>query len=161
MTGNGFRPHILKLALAGFCCATVLAGCAHHSDQQDADPFGTRFFAPTEKSGPAARVNGLLWRASLETLNFMPIEKADPVAGLITSDWYSAPEVLNERVKVEVIILGRALRADTLRVTVFRQVKGSGGAWVEADTQPGTADKIEDAILTMARQIRLREVDNG
>jgi hypothetical protein len=167
MTEKGFksdgstRSRLWTLALAGFCCATLLAGCAHHKDKEDEDPFGTRFFAPTDRAGPAARVNGLLWRASLETLKFLPIDKADPVAGVITSDWYSAPEVPDERVKVEVFILGRELRADTLRVSVFRQVKGSGGAWVQADTQPGTADKIEDAILTMARQIRLREVNAG
>ena len=151
---------VMRLTLAGLCCAVLVAGCSHGGKESE-DPFGTRFFEPNERPGPAARVNGLLWRASIETLKFMPLSKADPVAGVILSDWYSAPTVVNERVKVEVFILGRDLRADTLRVSVFRQVRNDNGIWVEASTQPGTADKVEDAILTKARQIRLREVDNG
>lgn len=161
MRGIGVRGSVFRLALIGFCAVSVLAGCAHRGGKEGADPFGTRFFEPTEKSGPAARVNGLLWRASLETLKFLPLDKADPVAGVITSDWYSAPNVSDERVKVQVFILGRDLRADTLRVSVFRQVKSVDGTWHEADIQPGTADKVEDAILSMARQIRLREIDKG
>ena len=151
---------VMKLTLASLCCAVLLAGCSHGGKESE-DPYGTRFFEPSEQPGAAARVNGLLWRATLETLKFMPLNRADPVAGVILSDWYSAPNVTNERVKVEVFILGRDLRADTLRVSVFRQVRGDNGLWVEAATRPSTADKIEDAILTMARQIRLREVDNG
>jgi hypothetical protein len=161
MAGIGVTGRVFKLAMVGFCAASVLAGCAHRNGKESEDPFGTRFFEPTEKPGPAARVNGLLWRASLETLKFLPITKADPVAGVIASDWYSAPSVEDERVKVQVFILGRDLRADTLRVSVFRQVKSIDGTWHPADIQPGTADKIEDAILTMARQIRLREIGEG
>ena len=151
---------VVKAAASGLLCAVLISGCAHKGKEGE-DPYGTRFFESREAPGPASRVNGLLWRASLETLKFMPISKADPVAGVILSDWYSAPDVQNERVKVEVFILGRDLRADTLRVSVFRQVRNDTGLWISAETKPGTADKVEDAILTMARQIRLREIDNG
>jgi Domain of unknown function (DUF3576) len=161
MKDIGVRGSVFKLALVGFCALSVLAGCAHKDRKEAEDPYGTRFFEPQDRARPAARVNGLLWRASLETLKFLPLAKADPVAGVITSDWYSAPNVSDERVKVQVFILGRDLRADTLRVSVFRQVKSVDGTWHEADTQPGTANKIEDAILTMARQIRLREIGDG
>jgi Domain of unknown function (DUF3576) len=158
MTVRSAARGVGKWALVGVASAVLLAGCASHKGKEGEDPFGTRFFTPTEQPGRAARVNGLLWRASLETLKFLPLDKADPVAGVILSDWYSAPEVPDERVKVEVFILGRDLRADTLRVSVFRQVKANG-AWNEANAAPGTSDKIEDAILTMARQLRLREIE--
>ena len=160
MTVRSSARRVATWALVGIGCAVLLTSCGGGRGKEDEDPFGTRFFTPTEQPGRAARVNGLLWRASLETLKFLPIDKADPVAGIIISDWYSAPEVPDERVKVEVFILGRDLRADTLRVSVFRQVKGNG-SWNEATTAPGTSDKIEDAILTMARQLRLREVETN
>jgi len=159
MTVRSSARRVATWALVGIGCAVLLTSCGGGRGKEDEDPFGTRFFTPREQPGRAARVNGLLWRASLETLRFMPIDKADPVSGIIMSDWYSAPEVPEERVKVEVFILGRDLRADTLRVSVFRQVKAKTGIWADANTKPGTADKIEDAILTMARQLRLREIE--
>jgi len=161
MSVRGETLCVVKLALASLFCAVLVTGCASHEGPQGKDPFGTRFFASSDAPGRAARVNGLLWRASLETLKFLPLNRADPVAGVILSDWYSAPQVQDERVKVEVFILGRELRADALRVSVFRQVRNKTGQWVEAATQPGTADKIEDSILTKARQIRLREIDKS
>ena len=81
-------------------------------------------------------VNRYLWSASLETLDFLPVNRADPVAGLIITDWYSNPESPAEQFKVTVYILDSALRADALRVSVFRQQKDAAGAW--AGFTPGT-----------------------
>lgn len=104
-------------------------------------------------------VNRYLWSASLETLDFLPVFKADPIAGLIITDWYSNPETPSEQFKVSVYILDTALRADALRVSVFRQTKAETGEWVEATVNPATAREIENAILTRARQLRLNQIE--
>ncbi len=99
-------------------------------------------------------VNSYLWHASLDTLRFMPLASADPFGGVIITDWYSAPQSPNERLKVTIYILDRRLRADGIKIAVFRQIN-SGGAWADAPTNPDTANKLEDAILTRARELRL------
>jgi hypothetical protein len=104
-------------------------------------------------------VNRYLWAASLETLDFLPVMKADPVSGLLLTDWYSNPETPGERFKVSVYILDTSLRADALRVSVFRQEKSAAGEWVEASVNPATAREIENSILTRARQLRLNQLD--
>ena len=99
-------------------------------------------------------VNSYLWRASLDTLSFMPLASADPFGGVIISDWYVAPNAPNERLKVTIYISDRNLRADGLKVVVFRQTR-NGTAWTDAAPTPDTAHKLEDAILTRARELRL------
>jgi hypothetical protein len=102
-------------------------------------------------------VNGFLWRASLDTLSFMPIASADPFGGVITTDWYSASGAPNERAKINVFILDRDLRADGVKVSVFRQTKGVDGQWVDAPVAAATASSLEETILTRARQLRLAQ----
>lgn len=106
--------------------------------------------------GLGVGVNGYLWRASLDTLAFMPIVSADPFGGVITTDWYSAPGAPNERIKVNAFILDRELRADGVRVSVFRQTR-SGNTWVDAEVSPTTASSLESTILTRARQLKLAQ----
>ncbi|HXI88328.1 MAG TPA: DUF3576 domain-containing protein [Parvularculaceae bacterium] len=110
------------------------------------------------KGGEATTVNRYLWAASLETLDFLPVFSADPIAGLIITDWYENPEAPSERFKVTVYILDNALRADALRVSVFRQQRSDAGGWQDASVNPATSREIENAILTRARQIRLNEI---
>jgi len=110
------------------------------------------------ESGSGIAVNGYLWRASLDTMSFMPLTSADPFGGVIVTDWYVPPESPNERFKVQVYILDRQLRADGLRVTVFRQVRAEGNNWIAAEVKPETAAELENAILTRARQLR---IDSG
>ena len=98
-------------------------------------------------------VNAYLWRASLETLSFAPIASTDSTGGVIATDWYANPANPNERVKVSVAILDQDLRADALRVAANRQVL-QGGNWVEAPVQAATVQKLEDIILTKARDLR-------
>jgi hypothetical protein len=98
-------------------------------------------------------VNSYLWRASLETLAFMPLLQADSAGGVLVTDWYANPENPNERVKVSVAILDEDLRADAIRVAASRQVL-QGGTWVEAPVQAATVQRLEDIILTKARDIR-------
>lgn len=102
-------------------------------------------------------VNSYLWRASLDTLNFMPLASADPFGGVIITDWYSAPTTPNERFKATVYILDTRLRADALNVSIFRQTN-TGGSWSDASVDPDTEIQIENAILQRARELRLSNV---
>ena len=98
-------------------------------------------------------VNSYLWRASLDTLSFMPLTQADSSGGVLVTDWYADPANPNERVKVSVAILDQDLRADALRVAASRQVL-QNGTWVEAPVQAATVHRLEDIILTKARDLR-------
>jgi len=109
-----------------------------------------------EDNGSGVAVNAYLWRASLDTINFIPLVSADPFGGVIITDWYTPAETPNERMKVQVTILDRELRADGVRVAVFKQqTSPKGGAWVDAQVDPRTNIDIENAILTRARQLRI------
>jgi Domain of unknown function (DUF3576) len=99
-------------------------------------------------------VNAYLWRASLETINFLPLTQADPFGGVIITDWYSPPETPTERFKLNVYVLDTVLRADGIKVAVFRQVQDDGG-WRDAAVDPKTGTDIEDQILTKARELRI------
>lgn len=103
--------------------------------------------------GGALGVNAYLWRGALDTLSFMPLSQADPFGGVIITDWYQPPAAEGERFKATAYILGRQLRADGIRVTIFRQVEANG-QWVDAPVQPSTASEIEDKILARARELR-------
>ncbi len=98
-------------------------------------------------------VNAYLWRAALETVGFMPLMQSDANTGVILTDWYVNPQVPGERVKLTVLILDQELRADAVKVSVLRQ-EAKGGPWVDAPVQAGTVQKLEETILTRARQLR-------
>ena len=166
-------------ALSAVCVAgLVLAACEGSGyqpgePQMDANPiwergedrsgsiFGSRglllFDTEADKAGVdgggGIGVNSFLWRASLDTISFMPVNSADPFGGVIITDWHAAPETPGERFKLNVYILGRTLRADGVRVAVFRQVQ-DGTGWRDAPVAARTDTRIEDAILTKARQLR-------
>lgn len=110
---------------------------------------------PQASSAVGIGVNGYLWRASLDTLSFLPLETADPWGGIINYGWFSSPSTPNERIKATVYILDARLRADALNVTVNRQVRNEAGDWVEASVSAQTETDLENAILTRARQLRL------
>ncbi len=98
-------------------------------------------------------VNSYLWRASLDTLSFMPLTQTDSNGGVILSDWYVNPQNPGERMKLNVSILDQDLRADALRVAASRQVR-SGNTWVDAPVKAATTQKLEQIILTKARDLR-------
>ncbi|MFP5328789.1 MAG: DUF3576 domain-containing protein [Alphaproteobacteria bacterium] len=98
-------------------------------------------------------VNGYLWQAALDTVSFAPLLQADASSGVIITDWYANPRSPGERVKLTVTILDQDLRADALRVAASRQVM-QNGTWVEAPVTAATVQKLEDIILTRARDIR-------
>ncbi len=100
-------------------------------------------------------VNAYLWRATLDTMSFMPLASADPWGGVVNYNWYTDPQVPNERFKATVFILDRRLRADALNVSVNKEVQDASGQWVAAPVAAQTETDLENAILTKARQLNL------
>lgn len=98
-------------------------------------------------------VNTFLWRAAVDTVSFAPLLQANPNSGVIITDWYSNPKAPGERVKLTVSILDQDLRADALRVAASRQVN-QNGVWVDAPVTAATVQKLEEIILTRARDLR-------
>lgn len=112
------------------------------------------------KGNNGINVNAYLWRASLDTISFMPLASADPFGGTIITDWYTDPSTPNERTKLNVFIMGRELKADGVRVKAFRQTL-KGGTWRDATVASGTERQLEDAILNRARQLRVAKEEDG
>ena len=132
------------LAAAARSGAFALGACGH-KERPKADLAAAKI--------TTIGVNSYLWRATLDTLSFMPLLQADSNGGVIVTDWYANPENPNERMKVSVTILDEDLRADALRVAASREVL-QGGTWVEAPVTAATVQKLEDIILTKARDLR-------
>ena len=136
------RPRRQVLALAPIA---ALAACGGGNERPEADIAAAQV--------TTIGVNAYLWRASLEALSFMPLAQADSAGGVIVTDWYANPDNPGERVKVTVSILDQDLRADALRVVASRQVN-QNGVWTEAPVQAATVQRLEDIILTKARDLR-------
>ena len=101
-------------------------------------------------------VNAHLWRASLETFKFIPLTQTDPFGGIIISDWYSDEKSPNERIKVNIFIMDTVLRADAIRVSLFKQTF-KNGQWVDSAVNKDVNRKLENKILYKAREIRISE----
>jgi hypothetical protein len=128
---------MLVLALAG-------SGCARNKQLPNR-------LAPSRVT--SIGVNSYLWRAALDTVSFAPLLQANPNSGVIITDWYSNAKAPGERVKLTVTILDQDLRADALRVSASRQIAQNGG-WTDAPVSAATVQKLEDIILTRARDLR-------
>ena len=101
-------------------------------------------------------VNTYIWRASLDTLSFMPLLSADPFGGVIITDWYSNSETSKEKFKIVAYILGTQLRVAAIKVSVFKKIKKENGNWVDTKNNQILQNKIEDAILTKARKYKIQ-----
>lgn len=108
-----------------------------------------------KKADVGIGVNTYLWRATLDTLSFLPLKSVDPFGGVIITDWYSDPKTPHERVKVNVRILDRMLRADGLTISIFKETRKKGH-WVSAPVSKQTAQDLEDAILMKARLLKMK-----
>lgn len=137
-----------------------------YSDQKrdtiwgEGETLGSRLFGKeNEETAGAAGigVNSFLWRAALDTISFMPVESADPFGGVILTEWYENPDVPGERFKLNIYILDRQLRADGVRVAVFKQKAGKGG-WKDSKVTDDMGQRIEDTILTRARELRVAQM---
>jgi len=136
------RLHTTAAALLVFALAG--SGCARNRNVPT-------WLAPSRVTTIA--VNSYLWRAAIDTVSFAPLLQANPSSGVIITDWYSNPRAPGERVKLTVAVLDPDLRADALRVSAARQVQ-QNGTWVDAPVSAATVQKLEDIILTRARDLR-------
>ena len=159
---RGVAAGVLALSVlaVGACSSNAPKTFSTQSDEPGFNPFKGRGGGKSTAQPGSIGVNGFLWRASLDTLAFMPLASADPYGGVIVTDWYTNPEKSDERFKATVYILDTRLRADGLNVTIFKQVKDAGGAWTDVAATEQTATDIENAILTRARQLRLSNIKN-
>ena len=121
-----------------------VAGCGSLGGHRSKQPAAAQ---------PVIGVNGFLWRATLDTLAFMPLASADPYGGTVITDWYTNPEKPDERFKATVYILSRDLRSDGVRVNIYRQVL-QNGQWVDATVADSTVGDIENKVLARARRMR-------
>ncbi|QNM82088.1 DUF3576 domain-containing protein [Sphingomonas sabuli] len=137
-------PRLKLVAIAVAVAAMTVTGCARNRN------IPTQV-APSRMT--TIGVNGYLWQAALDTVSFAPLLQADANSGVIITDWYANPRSPGERVKLTVTILDQDLRADALRVAASRQIN-QNGSWVEAPVTAATVQKLEDVILTRARDIR-------
>jgi hypothetical protein len=175
---NTLRPVLMMFAVAGLALG---GGCRDSSTPSEATGSGPAAGAPaTPKESPGflgslfgsdeapvnpaapgqIGVNTFLWRASLDTISFMPVQSADPFGGVIITDWYSPPESPTERFKINIFILDRQLRSDGIRATVFRQTQSQDGRWIDSPVDAKTATDFENSILTRARQLRIANVQS-
>ncbi|MFN0043866.1 MAG: DUF3576 domain-containing protein [Alphaproteobacteria bacterium] len=147
-------PVLLVLGLV-FALAACTRNTAPPKQEGVAGADGYNYLGtPQGGSASAPAVNSFLWRASLETVAFMPLASADAYGGVLITDWYAPPETPAERFKINVFVTGRQLRADALRAVVFKQSRRPDGSWIDASVDPGTARSLEDTILGRARQMR-------
>ncbi len=170
-----FFQDLRALSFAALVAATTLAGCdssKYLAANQYNDPRfrgpgigslsgdnGTLFSTAKNNaqadtgSGGGLGVNAYLWRGALDTLSFMPLASADPFGGVIITDWYQPPASSGERFKATAYILGRQLRADGVKITLFRQTM-TDGQWIDAPVAPATTGEIENKVLGRARELR-------
>lgn len=172
------RPTIARTLRAGVLLAALAAAGCELADEEQSYPVPRQRSGPQTEgsifgpggisllggdreqpaSGGGIGVNSFLWRASIDTISFMPLLSADPFGGVIITDWYAPPETPDERFKMTVYILDRALRSDALRVAVFRQQRADGGRWEDRPASDTTAASLENKILDRARQLRTAQI---
>ena len=137
-------PRLPTKAIALIVLALAASGCARNRELPNQ-------LAPSRVT--TIGVNAYLWRASIDTVSFAPLVQADANSGVIITDWFTNPRSPGERVKLTVSILDQDLRADALRVGAARQIL-QNGVWVDAPVSAATVQKLEDIILTRARDLR-------
>ncbi len=146
-----FTPS-LTAKLIGLAAVAALAACSGGKGRPKADIAASKV--------TTIGVNSYLWRATLDTLSFMPMLQTDSNGGVIVTDWYANPEAPSERMKLTISILDQDLRADALRVAASRQIQ-QNGQWVDAPVKAATVQKLEEIILTKARDLRRSAVNPG
>jgi len=169
--------NILKYSI-NIAAVLLLSGCAAWGERTPNEPVDNAFGRPvadtngsildyvfdddkdTESSGFLG-INKFLWRATLDTLSFLPLASTDPYGGVIVTDWGVTANAPNERFKVTAYITSNELTADGIKVVVFKQAKDASGTWVEAPVSPKTASDLEDAILVKARQNKISGVEGS
>jgi hypothetical protein len=163
-----FHPLRAAFAVLPLALVSFLAACGGGNGSSEKPVAGAGYADPSlpppiipaggkvntqQEADAGLAVNKYLWRAALETFQFMPLLSEDPFGGVIVTDWYSPSPTGDERFKATVYVLGRQLRSDGVKVALFRQVR-AGGAWADSPVNPATATDIENKVLARARELR-------
>ena len=147
-----FKNKIINQLCLVIGLTLTLSACGKNNDVVDATGFRPEI---TNAIG----INGYLWRASLDALSALPLAETDSSGGVILTDWFINPDAPTERLKVSVFILDKTLRADAVKVMVIKQELNEG-VWTDASVRAGTALQIENTILTRARELRIRSIED-
>lgn len=135
---------------------------------EDEESFVTKLFQDVtgfgggdkkESTGGGIGVNTFLWKATLNTLSFMPLVSADPFGGVIITDWHSNSETSKEKFKIVAYILGKELRVDGIKISVFKKIKNENGEWLDTKSSKILQNKVEDAVLTKARKYKIQSTE--
>lgn len=144
-------PHLpLRRALSAAALLATVSACTGGNTRPTGDLAASRV--------TTIGVNAYLWRAALDTVSFAPLAQTDSNGGVIVTDWYVNPQTPSERIKLTVTVLDQDLRADALRVAASRQV-ANGGNWVDAPVAAATVQRLEEIILTRARDLRRATIE--
>ncbi len=147
-----FKNKILNQLCLILALSFSISACSGDNEVVDATGFRPEI---TNAIG----VNGYLWRASLDALSTLPLLETDSSGGVILSDWFINPDAPTERLKVSVFILDKSLRADAVKVMVIKQDLAEG-VWIDSSVRAGTSLQIENTILTRARELRIRSIED-
>lgn len=122
-------------------------------------PGGIKLSELNKKDRPdvGMPVNALLWRAALDVASFVPLDDVDTFGGSIVTEWHQPQEKPEKRLKITIFILGLELRSDAVKVQAYTQKK-LGNDWVDTGRDAALAVKLEDLILTRAREIRASSI---
>lgn len=165
------------LLLIGLPLFTILAACTKDIDAsypKDAEErrkdargkltgdgislFGRDETAQNADGNSGIGVNSFLWRATLDSLAFMPLASADPFGGVIITDWYEDPKQPQERYKINALILDKELRSDALKISVFKQKRNDSSNWTDAPADQSLPRELENTILTRARELKVQQI---
>lgn len=149
------NKHLSAILIAGL----IVSGCSGTASWSSLNPFSEAKETVKEESEPqqVLGVNPYLWQAALAKLSFMPLASVDAVGGVIVTDWAAMDGIPDEQFKITVNILSQNLRADCLKVAVFKRVL-QNGTWVNETADKRLAGEIEQAILTQARRLYRRDL---
>jgi len=104
--------------------------------------------------------SNVLWRATLKSLDFLPLVNADYSGGVIIYDWYSDGINYKEQIKVSVKFLNNELRSDSLEITVHKKTCNNENNCTTQKANNNLSQEIKDAILTSARNLKILEQKN-
>lgn len=122
---------------------------------------GSRKSQETSGNSGGIGINKYLWRATLDTISFMPLSSADPFGGVIITDWYENPNAKGSKFKLNIVINSAALRSDAVKVSAFKKDFNEDlNTWSDSEIDKNISTQIENKILTRARQLKVRKQSN-
>ena len=110
-------------------------------------------FGQKDQSDDSIPVNALLWRAALDIASFVPLDDVDTFGGSIVTEWHQPKGTPNQRLKLTMFVVGRELRSDAITVRAYIQNR-LGTEWIDAGRDETLGRKLENLVLTRARELR-------